>query len=579
MLKYILLNLLLLIFTANITAQEAFRISVNRITLNLDNRGVLADVKYNNVIENGKLDGIDFLFSGGFWLSGKNSDTIWSNAIATAARIKDYQPGNVDSLSNDPKYIIYSVSDSDPPFGSSWQTWKDAVNIGADFYDGDGDGIYNPVDLNGNNQWDTNEDKPDIIPGSITTWCVYNDGVAASERTYKNVSPLGIEVHQTLFAYKGVNNDDPLASTFFVRYKLINTGKVNSVLDSVYFGAWSDTDIGGGSGYIDDLSGCDTLLNAGYIYNDSVDEAWGTNPPAHFIKILQGPYVYIPGETFIDNNSNGIYNEGIDNPLDTAYNFKGKDLGKDTIPGAKNLGMTSFIGINKYINGDPYDYMQMRNSLKGMKLDGNDYDPCTWEDGEVFDGLNCNDVNPVYLYSGDPVLRYGWVNIDTTDARQLESTGPFKLETGKPVTIIVAYVAGRGTDNLNSITVSKYYCNAIQSFYNNNFRDIPVSVERNEPNITIDRFKLYQNYPSPFNPTTTIRYRIPETGLVTLKVYDILGREAATLVNEEKSKGSYGVEFDGSNLSSGVYFYRIQATLSGGQAGDFIDTKKFVLIK
>ena len=94
----------------------------------------------------------------------------------------------------------------------------------------------------------------------------------------------------------------------------------------------------------------------------------------------------------------------------------------------------------------------------------------------------------------------------------------------------------------------------------------------NDKSQSVFNFKLEQNYPNPFNPTTTIRYRIPETGLVTLKVYDILGREVATLVNEERISGSYEVEFDGSNLSSGVYFYRMRA-------GDFIDTKKFVLIK
>ena len=91
-------------------------------------------------------------------------------------------------------------------------------------------------------------------------------------------------------------------------------------------------------------------------------------------------------------------------------------------------------------------------------------------------------------------------------------------------------------------------------------------------NKLIDKYYLSDAYPNPFNPTTKIKYEISKTGLVTLKVYDILGGEVATLVNEEKLTGSYEVEFDGSNLSSGVYFYRMQS-------GDFIDTKKFVLIK
>ena len=92
-------------------------------------------------------------------------------------------------------------------------------------------------------------------------------------------------------------------------------------------------------------------------------------------------------------------------------------------------------------------------------------------------------------------------------------------------------------------------------------------------------FSLAQNYPNPFNPSTKIEYSIPHSSLVTLKVYDILGREVATLVNAEKQAGVYKVNFDGNGLSSGVYFYRIEATPVGGQSGNFVETKKLVLIK
>jgi len=85
-------------------------------------------------------------------------------------------------------------------------------------------------------------------------------------------------------------------------------------------------------------------------------------------------------------------------------------------------------------------------------------------------------------------------------------------------------------------------------------------------------YKLNQNYPNPFNPSTTIRYSIPQTSLVTLKVYDVLGREVAALVNEEKSLGTYQLNFDASSLASGIYFYKLQA-------GSFISTKKMILLK
>ncbi len=85
-------------------------------------------------------------------------------------------------------------------------------------------------------------------------------------------------------------------------------------------------------------------------------------------------------------------------------------------------------------------------------------------------------------------------------------------------------------------------------------------------------FILCQNYPNPFNPTTTISYSIPEQSQVELKVFDVLGREVAELVNKEQPSGSYQVNFDASNLGSGVYFYQIRA-------GSFMESKKMILLK
>ena len=86
------------------------------------------------------------------------------------------------------------------------------------------------------------------------------------------------------------------------------------------------------------------------------------------------------------------------------------------------------------------------------------------------------------------------------------------------------------------------------------------------------KFVLNQNYPNPFNPSTTISYQIPSQQFVTLKVYDVLGNEVAVLVNEYRNAGSYEVNFNSSNLTSGVYFYTLRA-------GDFIQTKKMLLLK
>jgi hypothetical protein len=85
-------------------------------------------------------------------------------------------------------------------------------------------------------------------------------------------------------------------------------------------------------------------------------------------------------------------------------------------------------------------------------------------------------------------------------------------------------------------------------------------------------YNLEQNYPNPFNPSTTIKYSVPVSELVTIKVFDILGNEVTTLVNEHKEASSYEVTFNANQLSSGVYFYKFQA-------GSFSDTKKLILMK
>ena len=95
-----------------------------------------------------------------------------------------------------------------------------------------------------------------------------------------------------------------------------------------------------------------------------------------------------------------------------------------------------------------------------------------------------------------------------------------------------------------------------------------------------NRFLLYQNYPNPFNLSTTIKFEIPKGGLVTLKIYNILGEEIETLVNEEKSSGRYEVNFDASKLSCGVFIYRLNVNdPSAGSGQSYVNVKKMIFIK
>jgi hypothetical protein len=99
-----------------------------------------------------------------------------------------------------------------------------------------------------------------------------------------------------------------------------------------------------------------------------------------------------------------------------------------------------------------------------------------------------------------------------------------------------------------------------------------VGVDDETPKITPSDFVLYQNYPNPFNPNTKIKFVIPKSSFVNLKIYNVLGKDVATLVNEERPAENHEVEFNATDLPSGVYFYRIKAGL-------FIETKKMILMK
>ena len=132
------------------------------------------------------------------------------------------------------------------------------------------------------------------------------------------------------------------------------------------------------------------------------------------------------------------------------------------------------------------------------------------------------------------------------------------------------------TDNtvLNGKT---YYYKITSVDYSGNESE-PATVTANitsvnkENNLIPDVFSLGQNYPNPFNPVTVINYQLPVNSTAILKVYDVLGKEIVTLVNETKEAGYYSINFDASKFSSGMYFYKLQA-------GSFVQTKKIILTK
>jgi len=546
---FLLLTILFTFLSSHAQNNILELLDVNKIKVHISNHGYIGNHLIGPNIHKGAVfENMTFLYAGGFYIAGYSDNSLWGNGIFPSIEMRDYLPGNVDADPDDTKFKIYVVRTTDPVFGDSWQEWKTAVELGAYFYDGDRDGIYDPVDLNGNGKWDKDEDKPDII-GDYTAWSVFNDSKPKEERIFQNTSPKGIEIKQTVFAWDSTHNQN-LSNTFFVRYIIENRGKFYDSFDSVYFGIATDPDLG--EAYWDDFAGTDTSLNAGYAYKKEPDSerGYGDNPPSFYSALLQGPHKFIPGETFIDNNGNGIYDDGTDIPLDSAVVNRGPFLQKKYIAGAKNLKMTSATHPLKssWEFDDPENERELMNYLiGGMYPDGSPIIVKDFYYGNGADlGAEADEIPPNYLFSGNPVDSTGWLTIGRWDFRLIVSSGPFNLKVGEPVEIIAAYIVGRGDNPLNSVTVTKNITENIIQFYDNNFSFEPVSVE--ESKAKPSTFYLNQNYPNPFNPSTIIKYSLNQPEFVSLKVFDVLGREITTLVNEQKQSGDYSIEFDASIL-------------------------------
>jgi uncharacterized Ntn-hydrolase superfamily protein len=231
------------------------------------------------------------------------------------------------------------------------------------------------------------------------------------------------------------------------------------------------------------------------------------------------------------------------------------------------------------VGKDPIDSLQtMFNNWKTAKL--NIVDPFLSQITVEPDTLPANGTSQAVITilpknNSDTLLASGkQIVLSNTGAGSLSSVTDLGDGTYE-VTITVPIVVG--VDTISAVVISgtdtvSVFIKAVVTYVN------PVSV--NDIPVSPDRFFLYQNSPNPFNPTTKIKFTIPsviasgakQSQHVSLKVYDVLGSEVATLVNEEKSAGEYEVEFNADNLPSGTYFYTLKA-------GNFLETKKMLLLK
>jgi hypothetical protein len=423
-------------------------------------------------------------------------------------------------------------------YESDWTNWPahgstvGAPDLGAPFKDIKGDGNYDP-----------NVDIPGVPGADQTCYFVANDMDTLRAKSLYGTSSLGIELHVTYWAYaqQGV-----LGNMYFKKWDLINKGFQNNTIDSMYVSFWADVDLGTAT---DDLVGCDTTLSMSFTYNgEATDSIYNPlPPPAVGFTFFQGPVV--PGTV----SDSAIY---------IGWPFKIKE-----IYGNKNLHMTAaycFMNDNFYF-GDPYIGQTI-----GAKQFYNFFNGEYGFLGTEFTDPGGNKTK--FAFPGDPITGAGWLDTTIADKRQGMASGPFTLAPGDTQQVVIAEMFAGATPDVNylqAVTLLKSYDKLAITDYNNFFNSNITGVKSNS---VTREYSLSQNFPNPFNPSTIINYSVPKAGLVTIKVYDVLGKEVETLVNEKRSTGNYSVQFNGNYLSSGIYFYRMQS-------GNFSETKKLILLK
>ena len=223
-----------------------------------------------------------------------------------------------------------------------------------------------------------------------------------------------------------------------------------------------------------------------------------------------------------------------------------------------------------------------------VNLDGIPSNLDQWNHGPNFLITVTEDIIPIELVSFNAMIMDKNVILDWITETEMNNlgfeiqrragNGRFSIENQKSEHWeVIGFVEGKGT------TTEKSYYSFTDDFVqagNYSYRlkqiDFDGSVEYSDViNVEINfpiEFSLEQNYPNPFNPSTNIKFRISDGGLVSLKVYDILGNEITTLISKELASGEYKLPFNASSLSSGTYLYQLKA-------GDFIQTKKITLLK
>ena len=286
-----------------------------------------------------------------------------------------------------------------------------------------------------------------------------------------------------------------------------------------------------------------------------------------------------PGMPMMMNGQEVGWGKGLGNPGEPDlnvrrrgiidWNFGGRDL---LTPHYQRIAQirsqfTAFSQHKLDTNGDG----QVNSS------DESDFDRITTTDGIVYAFLRpWNDSNGLTIANFSSTGKS--VTMDLTTAN-LKFTGGFNQGATYWINNLYSDTSYQvqGSDLANFSATLPAYGSAIYTIATSEEAVVlppipPIVSVGNETASVPNSYVLFQNYPNPFNPSTTIRYSIINPDVVKIKIYDVLGREVRTLVNEFKQAGTYELQFSANGLASGIYLYRIES-------GKFIETKKMILLK
>ena len=357
---------------------------------------------------------------------------------------------------------LSAVTDADEEavraqYERDWMEWP--AELGAPFYDNDGDGRYDPA-----------VDEPGLASADQVIWFAINDLDEGSVASLYGSLPIGIETQVTLWGYA---RTDALGDVIFKKYRLIYKGTASTPdsarIEDMYLSQWSDPDLGA---HGDDFVGADIDLSLGYVYNSTEDDSHyaplGLAPPAAGYDFLQGPIVPVyqfdaegaiavdeDGNPLLDENATAIFNDGLR-------------------PGYKNLPMTAFVYFaagSSISDPDLEEYsgtLQWYNLLQGFQPQTDVENPVPYTNP-----LTNEDTK--FTLDGDPTRAAGWndgIPLPAGDRRMVMATGPFEMALGDTQEVVVALLGALSTDRLRSVSKLKFTDQFVQDAYNS-FFEVP----------------------------------------------------------------------------------------------------------